>query len=661
MLTSGDAVTEPASENARQRLLREMIRIREFETRAGQLYRDSEVPGFVHLSLGQEAVPAGVCANLRRTDGIVSNHRGHGHCLAKGADVHGMFAELMARDTGTCRGLGGSMHIADIDVGVYGANGIVGAGMPIALGVAEAFVQQHRDDVVVAFFGDGAVTQGAFHEALNLAAIWHLPILFVCENNRYAEFTPFERQHPVAVTERARAYGITAESVDGNDVLAVAEASRRHIERLRRGDGPVLLEAATYRWHGHFEGDPQRYRDAAEVAEWKERDPILRLASTMSSDVHERLRAEVVSEIDAAVERARRDPFPDGRFLLDMTCAETPPAEIGEELPPVDNEVYRVMDAIREALARELSDRDDVWIAGIDVAAGGNIFALTRGLHERFPGRLLDTPISEAAIVGLAVGGAMAGARPVVEIMYLDFIGVCFDQLLNQAAKIRFMSGGRALSSLVVRTQFGIGRSSGSQHSQSVEALLTHIPGLKVVMPATPADTYGLLRAAIADPAPVIFIENRELYGSKGPRAHPDHFVPIGKASVRRTGSQLTLVSWSRQANSSFLVAEQLAAEGRADVEVIDLRTLVPLDRDAVLTSVRKTGRLMIVHDAIVRGGFGAEIAAMVSNECFWDLDAPIVRVGGADTPVPYAPALEEQWMVTPNRIREAILQLLAI
>jgi 2-oxoisovalerate dehydrogenase E1 component len=642
-------------------LLHEMLRIRAFEERAGELYRDGRVPGFVHLSLGQEAVAVGVCANLRKTDAIVSNHRGHGHCLAKGADMTAMFAELMGRDTGTCRGLGGSMHIADLDAGVYGANGIVGAGLPIAVGVAEAFRQMGTDDVVVAFFGDGAIGQGAFHEAMNLAGLWHLPVLFLCENNRYAEFSSFDKQHPVPVRSRGAAYGVESASVDGNDVMEVAKVSGEMVDQMRHGFGPFLLEAVTYRWRGHFEGDPQRYRDQDEVESWKERDPIVRIASRRTTQDVERLKALVAEEVDRAVESAAAGNSPVEQFLHEATYAQ-PRHDDGSsaELPVRVEDPYRVMDAIREALDREMSDRDDMWLAGIDVAEGGNVFALTRGLHARFPGRLRDTPISETAIMGLGVGGAMAGTHPVIEIMYLDFIGVCLDQLINQAAKVRFMSGGRAGTSLVVRTQYGIGRSSGSQHSQSLEALLTHIPGLKVVMPSTPADTYGLLRAAIADPAPVVFIENRELYGLKGPRAHPDHVVPIGKAAVRRSGHDATVVAWSRQANAAADVAGRLAAEGLADVEVIDLRTLVPLDTDTVFRSVTRTGRLLVVHDAVTRGGFGAEVAALVAKECFWDLDAPVLRLGGLNTPVPYAPSLEQHWMPSPERIRAAILSLVA-
>jgi len=263
-------------------------------------------------------------------------------------------------------------------------------------------------------------------------------------------------------------------------------------------------------------------------------------------------------------------------------------------------------------------------------------------------------------VVGLGVGAAMAGMRPVVEIMYLDFVGVCLDQLLNQAAKLPFMTGGGAQMGLTVRTQFGAGRSSGSQHSQSLEALLAHIPGLSVVMPSTPADTYGLLRAAIQDPNPVVFIENRLLYGMKGPQPPTDHIVPIGKAAVVRAGTDATVVSISRMVHEAVAAAEQVAGDG-ISVEVIDLRTVAPLDLDTVLESVRKTGRLLVAHEAVVPFGIGAEIAATVAREAFWDLDAPIERVGAAATPPPYAPELERAWLPDRDDISEAIRRLVRV
>lgn len=626
-----------------------LVLIRRFEERTSRLYAAGTIPGFVHVSIGQEASATGVCWPLRLTDGIVSNHRGHGHCLAKGAAPRAMFAELMGKRTGTGGGLGGSMHIADFDAGVYGANGIVGAGLPIATGVAEGFRQQGRDDVVIVFFGDGAIAQGAFHEAMNLAAVRRLPILFVCENNGYSEFSAFADQNPVPVTARALAYGIEAESVDGNDVVAVAATSRRLVDSLRAGDGPLLLETVTYRWHGHYEGDPTTYRDDAELEEWKRRDPIavleMRLRSVVDTATVESVHARAERDIAEAEEWARSSPSPAPADLTRVVAVPRAPAgpAVLEALSATPDKAFKLMHAVHDALDHALEDDQAVFVAGIDVA-GGNVFGLTRGLAGKYGGRVFDTPISESAIVGMAVGAAMTGARPIVEIMYFDFIGVAFDQIMNQAAKIQFMTGGKAPASLVVRTQFGSGRSSAAQHSQSLEALLAHIPGLTVVMPSTPADTYGLLRAAIADPNPVVFIEHRLQYGLKGVRPPRGHVVPIGQAAIRRGGADVTLVSWSRMVHDAVAAAERVAREG-IDVEVIDLRTIAPMDIDSILRSVRKTSRLVIAHEAVGNGGVGAEIAARVADTAIWHLDAPIKRVAPPATPAPYSPSLEALWL----------------
>jgi 2-oxoisovalerate dehydrogenase E1 component len=643
---------------------RRLLVIRGFEERVAGLYRDGEVPGFVHLSIGQEASAVGACWPLRPTDVITSTHRGHGHCLAKGLDPLGMFAELMGRDAGTNRGRGGSMHIADPALGIFGANGIVAAGLPIAAGAATAAQLRRDEGVAVAFFGDGAVAQGAFHEAVNLAAVWRLPVVFFCENNGYAEFSPASTQHAAPLERRAAGYGVGYVAVDGNDVVATAAAACEVVATARAGHGPVIVEATTYRWHGHYEGDPQRYRSPAEVEEWARRDPLvvhatrLRQAGVGDERIAS-LEDAVAGELDRAVEAARRLAAPDAATVTDFVVRPRP-----KRLPPPppadDAPVFRTMDAIRSALEAELAADDRVFVAGIDVGAGGNVFGLTRGLRDRFGDRVRDTPISETAIMGLGVGAAMAGMRPVVELMYLDFVGVCLDQLLNQAAKLPFMTGGTAQMALTVRTQFGAGRSSGSQHSQSLEALLAHIPGLTVVMPSTPADTYGLLRAAIQDPNPVVFIEHRLLYGMKGPQPPADHVLPIGRSAVVRAGEDVTVVAVSRMVHEAVAAAERVAADG-VSVEVVDLRTVAPLDIVPILESVHKTGRLLIAHEAVVPFGIGAEIGAAVAREAFWDLDAPIERIGAAMTPPPYSPDLERAWLPDGDDIAAALLRLAAV
>jgi len=643
---------------------RRMVLIRGFEERVAALYRDGEVPGFVHLSIGQEATAVGACWPLGPADVITSTHRGHGHCLAKGLDPVGMFAELMGKAHGTNRGRGGSMHIADPKRGIFGANGIVAAGLPIAVGAATAAQLRSDGTVAVAFFGDGAPAQGAFHEAMNLAAVWQLPVIFFCENNGYAEFSPASTQHAASLEQRAAGYGMPYTAIDGNDVAATAAVMEDAVVATRAGRGPAVVEAATYRWHGHYEGDPQRYRSPEERQEWEARDPLLvhesRLRAVgVGDDEIKLLASSVADELDGAVAAARLLAGPAPSSVTDFVVRARPAREEPAPLPP-DAPVFRTMDAVRTALEVELAGDDRVFVAGIDVGAGGNVFGLTRGLADQFGARVRDTPILETAIMGLGVGAAMAGMRPVVELMYLDFIGVCFDQLLNQAAKLPFMTGGAAEMALTVRTQFGGGRSSGSQHSQSLEALLAHIPGLTVVMPSTPADTYGLLRAAIQDPNPVIFIENRLLYGMKGPQPPADYILPIGKSAVVRAGKDLTVVSVSRMVHEALAAAEEVEAEG-ISVEVIDLRTVAPLDVAPILESVHKTSRLLVAHEAVVPFGIGAEIAATVAREGFWDLDAPIERIGAAASPPPYAPELERAWLPDRDDIAAAVRRLAAV
>jgi 2-oxoisovalerate dehydrogenase E1 component len=642
-----------------------MTLIRVFEERVSELYRNSEVPGFVHLSIGQEATAVGACWPLAVTDVITSNHRGHGHCLAKGLPPEPMMAELLARATGTNRGLGGSMHIADPDLGIFGANGIVAAGVPIAGGAALAAKLRGQGDVVVSFFGDGAVAQGAFHEAANLAALWRLPIVFCCENNGYAEFSPIADQHPVPMSARAAGYGLDYVAVDGNDVEAVAAVMTDAVRRIRAGAGPVFVEAATYRWHGHYEGDPEKYRSADELADWQRRDPLVitrarLLGRGVAEEALASVEAQVRARIDAAVDAARQAPPPDMSALRSSVYAPRPAIAEPDWRPAPDGEIFRTMDAVRLALEGALDANPEAFIAGVDVGKGGNVFALTRGLHAKWPDRVLDTPISETAVMGLAVGGAMAGMTPLVELMYLDFLGVCFDQILNQAAKLRFMTGGKARMGLVIRTQFGGGRSSGSQHSQSLEALLAHVPGLTVVMPSTPADTYGLLRAAILDPNPVVFIENRQQYGMKGPKPPADYLIPLGKAKVVREGTDLTIVSVSRMVHESLAAAEALAARG-ISVEVIDLRTVAPLDKETILASLAKTSRLLIAHEGVTDFGIGAEIAALAAYQGFWTLDAPVRRVAPPPTPSPYAPSLEERWLPDRRAIERAAEELVRV
>ncbi|HEY7693319.1 MAG TPA: pyruvate dehydrogenase complex E1 component subunit beta [Gaiellaceae bacterium] len=654
-------------------LLRGMWRIRVFEEEVGRLTRANEVHGLVHLSVGGEAVAVGVCGQLRDDDVVYSNHRAHGHALAKGAPMGPLLAELMGRDGGLCRGLGGSMHVVDAEHGFMGATGVVGGNVPLALGSALAARLAGSDAVAVVFFGDGAVQGGIFVESVNLAALWRLPAILVCENNGFAEFTPRSAHTPVErVTDWVAPWGIERETVDGNDVLAVRESFGRFLAAARGGEGPFLLECLTHRLRGHYEGDPQLYREALAAEEWQELDPIVRLQRRVSADAA--FEDEARAEVAEAVELARASPFPPAELTESLVvgtvpAGDCPPGDGSEpRLPrgqtpagsdPADHTTY--LGAITATLAEAMRADERVLVLGEDVAEGGP-WGATAGLADEFGAeRVRNTPISEAAIAGIAIGAAQSGLRPVVEIMFVDFLTLALDQLVNQAAKAHFMSGGQLTVPMVLRTQGGAGQRGGAQHSQSLEAWLTHVPGLKVAMPATAADAAGLLRSAIADPNPVVFVENKTLYFRRDSPLGtvPGGDAPLGRAKVVRPGRDVTVVALSRLVHESVEAAGELAAEG-IEVEVVDPRTLVPLDLETIVESVSRTHRLVVAHEAVEHGGFGAELVAQVQAAAFDDLDAPIARVGAPFAPVPFSPPLEDAYLPGRDEVVAAVREVCA-
>ncbi len=663
----------------------QMWDIRMFEDSVSDLLSRNAIRGASHLSAGQEAVPVGVMAALNSDDLITSTHRGHGHCYARGVVPGGqgknrqdhlnrMLAELCGKETGYCRGRGGSMHIADVDGGNLGATGIVGGNLPIAVGAALASNILHRGQVVVSFFGDGAVNEGVFHESLNLASIWRLPVVFVCENNQYAMSVPWAYASSVPnAADRASSYNMPGLVVDGMDVEAVYEAAHEAIDRARRGGGPSLIEAKTYRWYGHSRSDPRVYRTREEEAEWKQRDPIRLFGAKLLN------RGVTRNELEAAEENARTalavaqdfafqqsaDPSPED-LLIGLYAPTSTDGGRSEQIAKKmasDGNCRQIAywQAINEALQEEMKRDATVVLLGEDIGAYGGAYGATRGLLDQFGSeRVRDTPISEAAIAGAAVGAAMNGLRPVMEIMYVDFTPLAMDQLANQGAKNRYMFGGKTSVPMVVRTEGGAGRGIAAQHSQSLEALWAHFPGLYVVMPSTPFDAKGLLKSAIRDNNPVMFIEHKLLYGTKGPVPETDYEIPLGVADVKRSGSHVTVLTYSRMVLQALAAAEQVARDDGISVEVIDLRTLKPLDRDTIRQSVEKTGRCVVVSEGYKTSGFSAELMAVVVEEAFYSLDRPIVRVAAKDVPVPVAEVLEQASIPQVDDIVKAIREVMA-
>lgn len=650
-------------------LYRMMLRIRLFEERVFELAAAKRIYGPVHLYIGQEAVAAGVCIHLRPDDYVASTHRGHGHLIAKGGRYDRMIAELFARQTGYCKGKGGSMHIADMSLGILGANGIIGAGIPLAAGSAFASMCLADGRVSVAFFGDGAANQGTFLEAINIAARYKLPALFVCENNGYGVNTKWSEVSAHAdVADRAQGLGLPGVTVDGQDAEAVCRVAGEAVERARRGDGPTLIECKTYRYMCHCGvwNDP---RDPKEIAAWKERDPLALFAKKLiakgiaDAAALDAMRRPILDELDAAVAFAEKSPIPPAEDALEdvykqtkvthggpsagataIRMGEDVAAKYWEEQKTAGQTQTTYAEAERQAVRGEMERDPRVVYLGECVAG-------------RFGERSYEMPISESGFTGLGVGAALAGLRPIVEIMFGDFVTVTMDPIVNQAAKIRYMFGGSSSVPLVIRCAFGACAGMGAQHTQTLESWFAGVPGLKVVAPASVADAAGLMRAAIRDDNPVVFCYQRSLAGQTGAMPPADHVVPIGKADVKHAGSDATIVAYGAMVPKALKAAEHLAQAG-IEAEVVDLRTLLPLDEETVLRSVAKTGRLIVAAETYAPCSVASEVAALVMEKGFGHLKAPLGRVQFRFAPIPFSTELFKGVVPQADAIVQSVAQV---
>lgn len=708
--------------------LRSMYEIRYFEDTVYDLLGQNIIKGASHLYAGQEAVAVGAIAAIQIGDVIGSTHRGHGHCGAIGNKYaqteqerqqhwDRMMAELMGKETGYCNGRGGSMHIADVSKGNLGSTGIVGGNIPNAVGAALAEKYKKTGAVVLSFFGDGATNTGAFHEAMNMASVLHVPLVAVIENNLYGMSVPFHKKsvehagcaaniEDIAV--RAAAYGVPAMIVDGQDVVAVYTAMKQAVDHARSQHELVMVECKTYRWYGHSRSDPRVYRTKEEEKMWKERDPINILRAKLldekiaTEQELEAIRAQAEKTIQAATDFAMKSPDPDPKDLAkDVYVVETYSQQVIDKdkeyapkalkateayeaaLKTLDGKtkkeiadkakakieaefgmtVMAIKDAIVEAQAEEMRRDPNVFIEGEDVGIYGGAYSATKGLLEEFgPNRVIDTAISEAAIVGAAVGAALRGLRPIAEIMYVDFMPICLDQLMHNGAFNRYMFGGHAKVPMVVRTEGGVGRCIAAHHSKSLEPWLVNIPGLYVVMPSTPYDFKGLLKAAIRSDNPVVFIEHKATYGQMGAVPMEDYIIPLGVADVKRQGKDVTLVTYSRQTMFCLAAAKELAEKYGIEAEVVDLRTIKPMDIKTVAQSVRKTGRIITVVESFCMCGTGPEIVRQLFNYTFENgrtgfdyLDAAPVNMAAADVPPPMSEPLENASIPTVDKIVETV------
>ena len=630
-------------------LYRTMQVIRRCEQQLARSHQRGLVHGACHTYVGEEAIATAVCARLRQDDVVFSTHRGHGHALAKGLDPRELIAELYGREPGCSYGRGGSMHLFKPEIGLMGTSGIVGPCILQACGGGYSFKILKTDQVAVAFFGDGAVNNGAFHEGLNMASIWNLPVLFVCENNQFATEVAFSSSSGIPdVGRRAENYGLPGYEVDGNDVLEIHRVAGEAVERARSGGGATLIECKTYRTRAHAEGMGDfTYRTREDVQQWKDRCPIRRLRERIVSDGSadqaelDAVDAEIERTIAEAHNSAEASPFPAPETATrNVYCEQsTPPVS---SPPPHGERQCTFVVATLEALEHEMANNPRIFVMGEGIGERGGNFTTTKGLYDKYgDDRLRDTPICERGFVGLGGGAAMTGTRPVVDFMFIDFINDAFGELTNQIAKMQYMSRGRLKMPILLRGCIGIGHSAATHHSGSYHSVYAHFPGLRVVTPSTPYDAKGLLTRALRCDDPVLFLEHRELMSIKGPVPEASYEIEFGKASIMREGRDLTVVAVALMCHRAIEAAERLEPEG-VSIEIVDPRSISPLDTETILQSVAKTGRLLIVDEAFGPCGVGAEIAARVADSGFDDLDAPIRRLTGAFTPTPYSPTLEK-------------------
>jgi 2-oxoisovalerate dehydrogenase E1 component len=695
---SPEPIVSAPSADARARLLRYafMKLTRDLDSRFEALLLTGRVSKW-YSEVGSEAttIPAGLA--LGAGDALCTLHRDLGAILAVYLDparafpgfgfgepdgrrpdpdllMHRLACQLLGKGEGFSQGVERSFHYGYLapEHGILhiGMISHLGSMIPVAAGCAFAFRQAGSDRVAVNFIGEGGTSTGDFHEGLNMAAVWKLPLILVIENNRYAFSTPARLQYAARqLSDRGPGYGVAAETVDGNDPDAMAAAYSRAVARARAGEGPTLIEAMLGRMRGHAEGDDSlKVVPPDELAAYRAADPVpayarrLEEEGVMDAATRERLEARIAQMVESAITRAIDAPPPADETALRPVFAPDPPRRVAAEAPAVVGSRSKgettYVDAINQALLEEMERDSSVVLMGQDIGVFEGAFRTTRGLHARWPSRVLDTPIAESGTIGIAIGATLLGYRPVVEMQFGDFISCGFNQLVNVAAKLYYRW--QVPCPIVVRLPTGGGVGAGPFHSQNPEGWFAHTAGIKVVCPATAADAMGLLKAAIRDPNPVMLFEHKFLYRRiKSVLPDGDAVARLGEARVMRPGRHLTLIGYGATTWTAMEAADELAKSG-VEAEVIDLRTLVPYDEETVLASVKRTGRALIVHEAQQTAGFGAEVAARLADAAFPWLDAPIRRVTYPDRPVPYAKNLEKVLLPDKGKVVKAARELMA-
>lgn len=639
-----------------KRLYTEMLYPRMIEEKMIHLLRQGRVSKWFS-GIGQEAISVGCTCALAEDELLFTMHRNLGVFTSRKIPLQRLVAQWQGKAEGFTKGRDRSFHFGTMEYGIVGMISHLGPQLSLASGVALAHKIREEQKVALAFTGEGGTSQGEFHEALNVASVWDIPVIFIIENNGYGLSTPVSEQYKIEhLADRGAGYGIESYVIDGNNILDVYRTVRQVAEDIRENPRPILIECKTFRMRGHEEASGIKYVPEELFTLWEQRDPIRQFESFLLSkaiitpEEIESLKAENKSAIQQDVENAFA--LPDISSDLDSELSDVyAPYTYQEITPSSDTVSMRMIDAIKDGLDQSMQTHDDLILMGQDIAEYGGVFKITDGFLEKYGAdRVRNTPLCESAIVGVAQGLTLAGMRAMMEMQFADFVTCGFNQIVNNLAKLYYRWGKSV--NVVIRMPTGGNVGAGPYHSQSTEAWFFKVPGLKIAYPSNPVDAKGLLIESFRDPNPVLFFEHKALYrGTTGEVPDGYYTVPFGKAAIVQPGNHLTIVTYG--------LGVQWALDQQNDhVEIIDLRTLSPLDMDTIETSIQKTHRCLVLHEDTITGGIGAEIAAQINERCFDHLDAPVRRLGALDTPVPFAKDLEAQFMPA-GRLQETIEALL--